>query len=81
MKNLTKSKKVIRLAHNLFVTDKNLNIAIKKMKEIMEEVGYIDIKVFREKMPMSRKYIVAYLDYLDNMGDVIKIENKRYLKK
>lgn len=81
MKNLTKSKKVIRLAHNLFVTDKNLNLAIKKMREIMEKKGYIDIKTFKEEMPMSRKYIVAYLDYLDNMGDIIKIENKRYLKK
>jgi selenocysteine-specific elongation factor len=81
MKNLTKAKKVIRLAHNLFVTDKNLNLAIKKMREIMEKKGYIDIKTFKEEMPMSRKYIVAYLDYLDNMGDIIKIENKRYLKK
>lgn len=81
MKNLTKAKKLIRLAHNLFVTDKNLNLAIKKMREIMEKKGYIDIKTFKEEMPMSRKYIVAYLDYLDNMGDIIKIENKRYLKK
>lgn len=81
MKKLTTSKKVIRLAHNLFVTDKNINIALKKMKEIMQRVGYIDIKTFKEEMPMSRKYIVAYLDYLDQLGDVEKRDNKRYLKK
>ncbi len=81
MKKLTASKKIIRLAHNLFVTDKNINIALKKMREIMETKGYIDIKTFKEQMPMSRKYIVAYLDYLDNLGDVVKIDNKRYLKK
>jgi selenocysteine-specific elongation factor len=80
MKKLTASKKVIRLAHNLFVTDKNINIALKKMKDIMQRVGYIDIKTFKEEMPMSRKYIVAYLDYLDQMGDVEKRDNKRYLK-
>jgi len=80
MKKLTTSKKVVRLAHNLFVTDKNINIAIKKMKEIMASIGYIDIKTFKQELPMSRKYIVAYLDYLDNLGDVIKIDNKRYLK-
>jgi selenocysteine-specific elongation factor len=80
MKKLTTSKKVVRLAHNLFVTDKNINIAIKKMKEIMEKEGYIDIKKFKEHMPMSRKYIVAYLDYLDQLGDVEKRDNKRYLK-
>ena len=80
MKKLTKAKKVIRLAHNLFVTDKNINLAIKKMYEIMEKEGYIDIKKFKEHMPMSRKYIVAYLDYLDNLGDIEKRDNKRYLK-
>ncbi len=80
MKKLTTSKKVIRLAHNLFVTDKNINIALTKMREIIEKEGYIDIKKFKEHMPMSRKYIVAYLDYLDQMGDIEKIENKRYFK-
>jgi selenocysteine-specific elongation factor len=50
------------------------------MKEIMASIGYIDIKTFKQELPMSRKYIVAYLDYLDNLGDVIKIDNKRYLK-
>ncbi|ACM92505.1 selenocysteine-specific translation elongation factor [Nautilia profundicola AmH] len=80
MKKLTTSKKVVRLAHNLFVTDKNINIALKKMREIMEKEGYIDIKKFKEHMPMSRKYIVAYLDYLDQLGDVEKRDNKRYLK-
>ena len=36
LKKLTASKKVVRLAHNLFVTDKNINLAIKKMKEIIK---------------------------------------------
>ena len=80
LKKLTASKKVIRLAHNLFVTDKNINLAIKKMKEIIKNKGYIDIKTFKEEMPMSRKYIVAYLDYLDNLSDIEKRDNKRYLK-
>ena len=80
LKKLTASKKVIRLAHNLYVTDKNINLAIKKMKEIIKNKGYIDIKTFKEEMPMSRKYIVAYLDYLDNLSDIEKRDNKRYLK-
>jgi len=80
MKKLTSAKKVIRLAHNIFITDKNINIAVKKMKDIIKKHGFIDIKKFKEEMPMSRKYIIAYLDYLDNLGDIVKIDNKRYLK-
>ncbi len=80
LKKLTSAKKVVRLSHNLFVTSKNLTIAINKMKDIIKKRGYIDVKVFKEEMPMSRKYIIAYLDYLDNLGDIIKKDNKRYLK-
>jgi selenocysteine-specific elongation factor len=50
------------------------------MKEIIKNKGYIDIKTYKEEMPMSRKYIVAYLDYLDNLSDIEKRDNKRYLK-
>ena len=80
MKKLTSAKKVVRLAHNIFVASNHLNNMINKMKDIIKKRGYIDVKVFKEEMPMSRKYIVAYLDYLDQLGDIIKIDNKRYLK-
>ncbi len=80
LKKLTSAKKVIRLAHNLFVTDKNLKLALNKMKEIIEKNGYVDIKSFKNEMPISRKYIVAYLDYLDQLGDIEKIDNKRYFR-
>jgi selenocysteine-specific elongation factor len=80
MKRLTSAKKVVRLAHNIFVATNHLVTMVQKMKDIIKKRGYIDVKVFKEEMPMSRKYIVAYLDYLDNLGDIEKIDNKRYLK-
>ena len=80
MKKLTSAKKVVRLAHNIFVASNHLNFVINKMREIIKKRGFIDVKIFKEEMPMSRKYIVAYLDYLDQMGDIVKVDNKRYLK-
>ena len=47
------------------------------MKEIIKEDGYIEIFNFKQRVDLSRKYLVAYLDYLDNFGDIKKIENKR----
>ena len=47
------------------------------MKEIIKEDGFIQIANFKEKFPMSRKYLVTYLDYLDNFSNIKKIENKR----
>ena len=77
LKRLTKSKKVVRLAHNLFVTTQNLSVIMARLREIMKNEGGIDIASFRKYYDMSRKYLVAYLDYLDLYDDVKKDGMKR----
>ncbi len=47
------------------------------MKNIIKKDGYIDIANFKEKYPISRKYLVTYLDYLDNFSQIKKDGNKR----
>ncbi|WP_024955421.1 selenocysteine-specific translation elongation factor [Sulfurospirillum arcachonense] len=79
LKRLTKSQKVVRLAHNLFVTTENLSIIITRLREIMKNEGSVDINSFRKFYDMSRKYLVAYLDYLDLYDDVKKDGMKRVL--
>jgi selenocysteine-specific elongation factor len=79
LKALTKKKQVIRIQHNLFVHASVLSSLITKMKEIIKNDGFIEVQNFKEKFPMSRKYLIAYLDYLDNIQGIEKRENKRYL--
>ena len=79
LKRLTKSKKVVRLSHNLFVTTENLSIIMARLREIMKNEGAVDIASFRKFYDMSRKYLVAYLDYLDLYDDVKKDGMKRVL--
>jgi selenocysteine-specific elongation factor len=43
----------------------------------MQEEGYIDIRNFRERHALSRKYLVAYLEYLDRFSDIVKEGDKR----
>ena len=80
LKALTRAKKVIRLAHNLFVTAENLRQALALMRETMVKHGYIDIRLFKAETGMSRKYCIAYLEYLDQSGDVVREGEKRMLK-
>jgi len=47
------------------------------MNDIIRKDGYIDIKNFKEKHLLSRKYLIAYLDYLDNFAEIKKDGNKR----
>lgn len=79
LKRLTKSQKVVRLAHNLFITAENLSIIMIRLREIMKNEGGVDINSFRKYYDFSRKYLVAYLDYLDLYGDVKKDGVKRFL--
>ena len=50
------------------------------MKNIIKEHGFIDIKKLRENTDLSRKYCIAYLEYLDNLNDIVKDGDKRKLK-
>ena len=77
LKSLTAKKQVIRLQHNLFIHFESLNKIVKTMKEIIKEDGFIDISNFKTKFDLSRKYLITYLDYLDNYSNIKKIENKR----
>ena len=77
LKSLTAKKQVIRLQHNLFIHFESLNKIVKAMKEIMKEDGFIDISNFKTKFDLSRKYLITYLDYLDNYSDIKKVENRR----
>jgi selenocysteine-specific elongation factor len=79
LKRLTKAKKVIRLAHNLFVTTDTLSTMMSRLREIIKTEGYADIQNFREHYDFSRKYLVAYLDYLDQFEDIKKDGMRRVL--
>jgi selenocysteine-specific elongation factor len=77
LKSLTARKKVLRLAHNLFVTEGNLRKILSTMREIMVARGYIDIRNFKEETGMSRKYCIAYLEWLDKSGETVREGEKR----
>jgi len=77
LKSLCAKKAVVRLQHNLFIHSRVLTDIIKVMKNIITTEGYIDIQNFKEKFPLSRKYIITYLDYLDNFSQIKKDGNKR----
>jgi selenocysteine-specific elongation factor len=47
------------------------------MKNIIKEEGYINLKNFKEKFPLTRKYLITYLDYLDNFSQIKKVDDKR----
>jgi len=78
-KALTKKKLVTRIQHNLFIEAQILTNLITEMKNIIKQEGYIDIKNFKQKYTMSRKYMIAYLDYLDKMNNIENKDGKRYL--
>jgi len=48
-----------------------------EMKIIIKEEAYTDIKNFKEKFPLSRKYLITYLGYLDKFSEIKNEGGKR----
>lgn len=80
LKQLCSSQKVIRLNHNLFITTEHLKTILSTMRQIISDKGYIDLALFKEHCPLSRKYLTAYLDYLDHFQDIQKEGTKRFFR-
>ena len=80
LKRLCASSKVVRLEHNLFITSKALNEILALMRGVIEKEGYVDVGNLKEVLPLSRKYLIAYLDYLDSFEDIAKEGMKRIYK-
>lgn len=80
LKSLSKSQKIIRLQHNLFINSDVLSQIQTKLRNIIKQKGYVDITTLKEALPLSRKYLIAYLDYLDKFDDIINTQGRRTLK-
>ncbi|MBS4282011.1 selenocysteine-specific translation elongation factor [Campylobacter vulpis] len=79
LKKLTKEGLVVRLAHNLFV-DKSALLAFKEQMLNLLKATPLDVQTMKGKFNFSRKYAIAYLEYLDLDENIIKKDEKRFLK-
>lgn len=80
LKKLCKENKVIRLAHNLFIEKNALNELMYEFLKLLQE-NDLDVAFVKNHFDISRKYAIAYLEYLDkNYPEVTKIDEKRMLK-
>lgn len=77
LKSLCAKKQLIRLQHNIFIHHQSLGMIVDNMKGIIKKDGYIDIANLKEKYNLSRKYLIAYLEYLDNFSDITRDGNRR----
>lgn len=80
LKALAHAQKVVRITHNLFITTTALQSIVSLMREILQTNGYIDVNLLRNYTQLSRKYLIAYLEYLDKFDDIECKDNKRTLK-
>lgn len=79
LKKLTKNGFIIRLAHNLFVEKNALENLIQQFLALLNTQS-LDIQSVKEQFNLSRKYAIAYLEYLDKQENVVRKQEKRFLK-
>ena len=69
-----KRKLVHRIGSSFFLSDVRLQELVKSLKELGEEFS---IREAKEKLKLSRKYIVPLLEYLDYLGLTVRRGEKR----
>ena len=79
LKRLTKNGLVVRLAHNLFI-EKSALAGLEKACLKLLETQVLDIRAMKEHFGLSRKYAIAYLEWLDKHEKITKVGEKRVLK-
>lgn len=79
-KRLTHEKKIVRLNHKLFICSDVLTRLLELMRGIIKQEGYLDLGNFKIHLSLSRKYLIAYLDYLDSFKDIVNTDGKRTFK-
>ena len=80
LKKLTAQGRVVRLAHNLFVTAKSLENAMQILREIIKTQGFVNVQNAKDRLNLSRKFIIAYLENLDRAADIAKDGQNRIFK-
>lgn len=79
-KRLTHEKKILRLNHKLFICSDVLARLLELMRGIIKKEGFLDLSNFKAHLNLSRKYLIAYLDYLDSFKDIVNTDGKRTFK-
>ncbi|EGJ6310138.1 selenocysteine-specific translation elongation factor [Campylobacter upsaliensis] len=79
LKKLTKEGLVVRLAHNLFVDKATLLNFKEELLNLLKNTS-LDVQTMKTNFHFSRKYAIAYLEYLDLDERIIKKDEKRFLK-
>ena len=79
LKKLTKEGLVVRLAHNLFV-EKSALLNFKEQMLNLLKTTPLDVQTMKTRFHFSRKYAIAYLEFLDLDERIIKKDEKRFLK-
>lgn len=70
LKQLLKLKKIVKINHKLYITQEALNEVLTLMRDIITKEGFLQIANFKKYLNLSRKYLIAYLEYLDNFKDI-----------
>ncbi|HED8570352.1 TPA: selenocysteine-specific translation elongation factor [Campylobacter upsaliensis] len=79
LKKLTKEGLVVRLAHNLFIDKATLLNFKEELLNLLKNTS-LDVQTMKNKFNFSRKYAIAYLEFLDLDENIIKKDEKRFLK-
>ena len=80
LKFLLNKEVIIKIDDRDFMEKLTFKNIIEKIEDLVHSRGYIDVQILKETLQLSRKFLIAFLEFLDKNGRYVNKDNKRYLK-
>jgi selenocysteine-specific elongation factor len=71
---------IVEVAPGIVFMDRDIQKLISRIKKMFETVNKLSASEFRDQLKTSRKYAIALLEYLDEIGVTKRIDDYRVLK-
>lgn len=77
LQDFQNDKKIIKVSEKIFITSEKLDFIMQEIRQILDNFDSVDIQIVKQKLQISRKFAIAYLEYLDNFKDIVNKNNIR----
>ena len=79
--HLLDSGQLVKIKDGLYYQNDTLDDILTKVRDWFKDHDNLDIAAIKSFLPLSRKYLVALLEYMDNAHITIRVGDKRILRK
>ena len=74
-------KELVQINQDVAFRTQDYNTLLQKVTQVLQKEGTVTVAEFRDTFQTSRRYALAFMEHLDQIGVTIRVGDERKLKK